>query len=262
MPLIMRPAVGARRFRKSVDTLSAAQLGALRNAFAAVMALSDDRGYAYFAGIHGLPLPQYCTHGSDLFLPWHRAYLYFFELALQDRTPGAVLSWWDWSSPAAHATGIPNAFGLRSPRGRANPLYQASVPPAARQGGQPRQTTRRPDPPTRLPLLHEVERVLALDDFLDFSSQLEDLHGRIHVWVGGTMSMIPWAAYDPIFWGHHAMIDRLWRLWQLRHPHSGPDPALRRQALPPFKMTVEETLDVSALGYDYAGATAHATGTE
>ena len=33
-----------------------------------------------------------------LFLPWHRAYLYFFELALQDQDPAhaVTLPWWDW----------------------------------------------------------------------------------------------------------------------------------------------------------------------
>jgi tyrosinase len=261
VPLIPRPAAGPRRFRKSVESLSTAQLAALRNAFAAVMRISDDRGFNHYAGIHGLPLPMYCQHGTDLFLPWHRAYLYFFELALQDRTPGAVLPWWDWSSPASRTKGIPNAYALPTPRGRANPLYKATVPPVARQNGQPRVTTRRPQTPSGLPTPGQVERVLALDDFLDFSAQLEDLHGQIHVWAGGTMGMIAWAAYDPIFWAHHGMIDRLWRMWQLRHPQGGPDPTLRRQALPPFKMTVAETLDVAALGYDYAAATAHAPGT-
>jgi hypothetical protein len=29
--------------------------------------------------------------------------------------------------------------------------------------------------------------------------------------------------------------------------------------LPPFSMTVQQTLDVSRLGYDYASSTSHAT---
>ena len=44
----------------------------------------------------------------------------------------------------------------------------------------------------------------------------------MHIWVGGHMGQIPFAAYDPIFWAHHTMIDRLWRLWQLRHPGTLP----------------------------------------
>lgn len=252
---------GARRFRKSVDALSRAQLTELRRAFGAVMAISDDRGFAHHAGIHGLPLPMYCQHGTNLFLPWHRAYLYFFELALQDQVPGASLPWWDWAAPPARAHGIPAAYADRRVGKAANPLNQATIPPAARQGGQPRVSSRSPQRPGSLPTPGEVGRILKAADFLDFSSQLEDIHNRIHVWIGGTTGMIPWAAYDPLFWAHHAMIDRLWRIWQQRHTGARPPPALLGQALPPFPMTVADTLDVTALGYDYAAATAHAPGT-
>jgi hypothetical protein len=47
-------------------------------------------------------------------------------------------------------------------------------------------------------------------------------HGDIHVIVGGVitgenvngaMSDIPTAAFDPVFWAHHANIDRMWAVW-------------------------------------------------
>jgi tyrosinase len=103
-----------------------------------------------------------------------------------------------------------------------------------------------------------VQAVLALPDFLDFQSQLEEIHNSVHVWIGGTMGEIPWAGYDPIFYAHHTMIDRLWRLWQIRHPNPHMPPDLLNQALPPFPLTVAQTLDIKALGYDYAAMTAHA----
>ena len=31
--------------------------------------------------------------------------------------------------------------------------------------------------------------------------------------VGGAMSDVPTAAFDPIFWVHHSNIDRLWAEW-------------------------------------------------
>jgi tyrosinase len=40
------------------------------------------------------------------------------------------------------------------------------------------------------------------------------------------MSLVPFAAFDPIFWAHHTMVDRLWRLWQLRHPGALPPRAI------------------------------------
>src|ERR671922_3025360 len=86
------------RFRRRVGALSADQLRLLREAFSKAYGLDDDRGYQYWAGIHGLPLPRYCdvAHGRLEFLPWHRAYLYSFERALRDLVPEVMLAWWDW----------------------------------------------------------------------------------------------------------------------------------------------------------------------
>ena len=75
---------GSMGVRKSIYALAAAEVEALREAYLAVMGLRDERGYQYHAGLHGLPLPIQCRHGDRLFLPWHRAYLYFFERALTD----------------------------------------------------------------------------------------------------------------------------------------------------------------------------------
>jgi tyrosinase len=248
----------AWRHRKNVEHLTPGQLKALRDSFAAAQAISDDRGYAHWAGIHGLPLPMYCTHGTRLFLAWHRAYLYFFELALRDQVPAAVLAWWDWTSVGSHSKGIPPAYARARVDGKANPLYSVPVPPVARVNGQPTRTTRAPMAPAGLPTAAEVHAVLQLPDFLDFQAQLEGLHNQVHVWVGGTMGQVPWAAYDPIFWAHHTMIDRLWRLWQLHHPNPAFPPGLLTTPLPPFNLTVSDTLDIKALGYDYASSTTHA----
>jgi tyrosinase len=237
--------------------LSATQLQTLRAAFATAEGISDDRGFGYWAGIHGLPLPMYCQHGTRLFLPWHRAYLYFFELALRDLVPDAVLAWWDWTSPGSHSGGIPAAYTASKVGANPNPLFRTVVPPVARQGGKPTRTSRSPAPPSELPSQADVQAVLALSDFLDFQSQLEEIHNNIHVWVGGTMGEIPWAAYDPVFFAHHAMIDRIWRLWQMRHPTPHFPNGLLEQALPPFPLTVAQTLDVKGLGYDYASTTTH-----
>ena len=255
------------RFRRRVGALTPGQLVTLRQAFATSMGVSDDTGYGYWAGIHGLPLPISCgnAHGTPYFLPWHRAYLYLFERSLRDRVADASLTWWDWRTSALGLNPkIPTAFATARVGGSPNPLAHAPVSPLALQQGSaagltmPATTARAPHGPGAppLPTTAEVAAVIRVSSFLDFTSQLEDLHNRVHGWVGGHMGVIPFAAYDPIFWAHHTMIDRIWRLWQLAHPNANPPDALLDHALPPFPMTVRQTLDVTALGYDYASATA------
>ena len=247
------------RHRKSIYFLTRGQLASLREAFAAVQGISDNRGYQFYAGIHGVP-GGFCVHNPppsviSLFLPWHRAYLYFFELALRDQVPDAMLTWWNWASPRAHEHGIPGAFAAAQAGGRPNPLHKAAIDPSL---DGPHETRRQPGDPADLPTAKAVQNVLAIQQFNRFSARIEDIHGAVHVWVGGTMGRIDWAAYDPIFWAHHANIDRLWSLWQLDNHPTFP-PSYLDRALPPFPMTVRQTLNLSQLGYDYASATSHAT---
>ncbi|KAI9698509.1 MAG: hypothetical protein M1836_004090 [Candelina mexicana] len=51
---------------------------------------------------------------------------------------------------------------------------------------------------------------------------LESVHGTIHVLVGngGHMADVPYAGFDPIFWLHHANVDRLFAIWQAIYPNS------------------------------------------
>jgi tyrosinase len=248
----------ALRHRRSVRRLTTGQMADFRSAISAVQGISDDRGFQYWAGIHGLPLPKWCTHNSELFLPWHRAYLYLFEKALQDQVPGVTLPWWDWTKE--HAEGIPAAYTRQRAENKRNPLYDSPIQAGGRERPSQKRTTRAPGPPGRLPTGAQVEAVLANRDFLTFQIQLEGTHDGVHMWVGGTMGAIATAAYDPIFWAHHCMIDRLWYLWQLRHPGAGVPARLLDRALAPFPMTVRDTLEVTALGYDYAASTAAAKG--
>jgi len=113
-------------------------------------------------------------------------------------------------------------------------------------------TLRDPDLPDELPRKATIDSILDAPTFADFSNRLENVHGDVHVWVGGAMSAVPTAGYDPIFISHHSMIDRLWYLYQMRHPGNNPPASIMQSALPPFSMTVAQTLDIRALGYEYA----------
>jgi tyrosinase len=51
---------------------------------------------------------------------------------------------------------------------------------------------------------------------------IESVHDQIHglVGSGGHMSYVPYSAFDPIFWLHHAMVDRVFAIWQVLNPDS------------------------------------------
>ncbi|KAL8730770.1 MAG: hypothetical protein Q9166_003840 [cf. Caloplaca sp. 2 TL-2023] len=53
-------------------------------------------------------------------------------------------------------------------------------------------------------------------------NSIENMHNGIHMFVGngGHMSNIPYSSFDPIFWLHHANVDRLFALWQAVYPDS------------------------------------------
>lgn len=51
------------------------------------------------------------------------------------------------------------------------------------------------------------------------------LHNFGHVWIGGNMSHPFTAVADPMFFLHHANIDRLWARWQLNQEHMEDYPA-------------------------------------
>lgn len=56
-----------------------------------------------------------------------------------------------------------------------------------------------------------------MDNFNPLS--LEGLHDSIHVWTGGQMGIVPQAAFNPVFWLHHAMVDNIFASWQEVRPN-------------------------------------------
>jgi tyrosinase len=243
----VRAPIQRLRNRRNVGLLTPDQLATFRAAFKASYGLNDNRGFAFFAGLHGLPLPTECIHNDTLWLPWHRAYLYFFEMSLRDIQPSVTLPWWNEATGA-----LPAAYTTTA---NANPLHHAAIPPNARVPGGPSQTVRTGPAPGSLPTQAQINSVSNRNDFLDFSAGLRQLHNQIHGAIGGSMGLVANAAFDPIFWAHHSFVDRTWRLWQLNHSSTGLPQSVLNTALAPFPMTVRQTLSVTALGYDYAQST-------
>jgi tyrosinase len=83
-------------------------------------------------------------------------------------------------------------------------------------------------------------------------------HGTVHSAVGGWMGFFDTAALDPIFWLHHANVDRLWEVWL---GLGNADPEDETWLLTGFEfydvdgerktLTIESMRDTRALGYAY-----------
>jgi tyrosinase len=247
-----------------------ANIAALQDAYAKMQAIAstDNRSWIYWAGYHGFPRYLCWHHGRidqsqfpyDLFLPWHRAYLVYWDHVTRDQNNDAILPWWDWTSDPSHQLGIPSAYSSPQVNGGAsNPL--ASGPRPDMPDNPAGRTQRVPGDPADLPTPSQVQGLMGLTDFVDFSGQLQDIHDSVHGWIGGDVGVIATAAFDPVFWAHHCMIDRLWYLWQLANGVNNIPLSYLDRTLAPFSYTVRDVLDISRLGYSYVVASASAAGT-
>lgn len=211
--------------RKDISTLSSNEIASLRHGVQVMMsrAPSDPTSWRYQADMHGTydapqPLFNGCQHASYFFFSWHRMYLYYFERILRAASgdPYLTLPYWNYSSGSERQIPLP----YRQPADSTNPLYISDRDATMNAGGSvpasaasysvafsdiPFETPfgasfgGNPSPPTQ------------------FDSGTGDLeqqpHNVIHCVVGGLMCDPDTAAQDPVFFLHHANIDRLWKRW-------------------------------------------------
>lgn len=252
----------ATRIRKSVWTLPkwdpillwyARAVGVMQQ-----LPATDPASWRFQAAIHGYdsnltpgdpPLPattiqdrfwNQCQHGSWFFLPWHRMYLFYFERIVADAiaTLGGPADWalpyWNYSDAGnPDALRLPPAFRERRLEdGSPNPLFVSD---------RDRGNTGAPVAPPQFADVSCLDnprftRAGIGDDhgfggpatgFEHGGGDIGDLettpHGAMHVAVNGWMGMFETAALDPLFWLHHANIDRLWSVWlALNAAHTNP----------------------------------------
>jgi tyrosinase len=174
-----------------------------------------------------------CQHGTWYFLPWHRMYLHHFEATVAAEVEksggpkGWTLPYWNYSANAS-ARLLPPAFRLATmPDGTANGLYVEERDPRCNAGeafAHARDTDLGPclrqqyfDNPSVGGSSSFAGPVTKFEHSGSAPGSLElEPHGSIHVAVGGDsgwMGAFNTAALDPIFWLHHANIDRLWQVW-------------------------------------------------
>jgi tyrosinase len=243
-------------------------------------AASDPTSWSYQAAMHGSevtptrPLWNQCQHRSWYFLPWHRMFLYHFEQIVRAAViaTGGPTDWalpyWNYGLGGRNAT-LPLPF--RKPTladGSVNPLYVEARAPGINSGATLPAAATSPAPALARPHFIGAAEfgggATAPAQFSTAGGKLEETpHNAIHVLVGGEtgiMGNILTAAQDPIFWLHHANIDRIWSLWTATAGHGDPpEPRWRNQSFAFFdqsgqqvSMHCADVLETLAdLGYTY-----------
>lgn len=201
------PALGqtSQRVRRGASSLSATSDDVV--AFGEGMALMkrrrDDRSWARQNTIHA----RDGQHNNGLFLPWHRLQLLHLERIISGLTghTAFAMPYWDAQEHQTLPAWITTPDALLYERQR-NPGVDTLDFNAARWAKSPNMSR------------------LTSDDFLTFAGKLPTGagmvegygHNYIHELVGGLMKRLVTAATDPIFWLHHANVDRVWATWHAR----------------------------------------------
>lgn len=163
------------------------------------------------------------------FLAWHRRYLIDFEQRLRQVHPGVTIPYWDWVANPQIPAPLTDRALLRSWSVRRG-AFDAS----------------------HLPTGPQVNAVLRQTGYAAFQAKLEGIHNGVHNAVGGDMKTAH-SPSDPLFFLHHANVDRLWARWQRSPQGSKPPNATETlQPAPLFGVRVSTVLDVGRLGYRYA----------
>lgn len=257
----------------------------------------DPTGWVHQAAVHGMNVAQppdefrhQCQHNTWYFLPWHRMYLHFFERIVRaavrehpdvpdDVRESWALPFWDYDRGGDTAT-LPTAF--REPTladgTTPNPLFTELRNGNLMLGGplDPRLTSAAralaegffsndPVPGVTVGFGGAITGWNHFDENAEAApGELEGtphnvIHGAVGATPGGLMRRVDTAALDPIFWLHHANIDRLWGEWLKLDGRANPQESdwleepfrFRDENGGSVRITSADVVSTEELGYEY-----------
>lgn len=185
------------------------------------------------------------AHRNPWFLPWHRQVLLRFERELRKVDARVNLPYWDWlddrskssplwgadfmggtgsgrkdhvaDGPFAYAAGhwrlTVQSDGLRDPALRRALGREGRLPSKAQIRGALKRT------PYDTAPWDDMERTRPGRGFRPTLEHI--VHDPVHMWVGGTMELST-SPNDPVFFLHHANVDRLWAVWERENKAEAP----------------------------------------
>lgn len=158
-----------------------------------------------------------CSHGFDSvpepgihFLSWHRLYLFCFEKILRELSASRNISLPYWN-PISDPQ-LPTIFRQKENNPLYSPLRDEQINDGNNVSGLNYSSLTAGD------MFAALVRVDGLQ-FRGFSRGIEhNIHNLGHSAISGLMGHPYTAALDPIFWLHHANVDRMWSIWLKTHP--------------------------------------------
>ncbi|KAL4580463.1 hypothetical protein LXL04_016657 [Taraxacum kok-saghyz] len=245
----------------------------------------------YSQGQTGHPELQLQIHNSWLFFPFHRWYLYFYEKILGKliNDPSFAIPFWNWDNPTGMV--LPGMF---EDNGRNNPLFDpfrdaTHLPPTIfdiEYAGKDTGASCIDQIGINLPSMYRQMITNASDTTSFFGGEFvagddplnkqfnvagsieAGVHTAAHRWVGNPrmangedMGNFYSAGYDPLFYVHHANVDRMWKIWKDvdRKGHKDPTAGDWLNASYVFydenenlvRVYNRDCVDVRKMGYDY-----------
>jgi len=163
-------------------------------------------------------------------LPFHREFLKILEFSMRSLDPEAALPYWDTTLDS----GLPDPSDsilwtelfLGEPRGDVTTgafgnwttLVDKVVGPLSPSGYITRNASHLPE---ELWTDDDIEEVMSKPRFRNLVKCVDpyynNLHGAIHVWVGGHNYKLRTAASDPVFFLIHCFQDSIWEQWRQTH---------------------------------------------
>jgi hypothetical protein len=249
----------ARRTRRNIKDMGPRDedLNALRTA---VIKMRENGGWKRQVAIHAEM--NLLHHSSWRFLPWHRMQGLHMEkiVARLSGKEDFAMPYWDWQDDK-----IPRVFIEDEVFARKDRECNANSSIAAFLKENDTQLADRIN--NDFATFFGKPRLVGQETDTDagkqrFSGSAEwSGHNMIHLFVGGAMGNLATSAEDPIFWLHHANVDRIWAAWSTKHSAFEYADAWNKESLsgyveadektPSAAILAEKTVDTEALGYGY-----------
>ena len=207
------------RVRKNILSLTPEELA---DFLEALQTLKSNGMYDTITSVHGNPTTFNLFHGNDYFLPWHRWYVLRIESAVRDlggKFACFSMPYWDWTLDAGREAQSP-IWDIFGPMGKKNDSFCMREGPFAEWKNSKGGCLKR--------IGSDSYRFFSPAEVLDLIMGKEELvggfrpafeagaHSRPHLFIGGAMNSFA-SPDDPIFWLHHAFVDKVWSMWQDCH---------------------------------------------